>query len=164
MSPWGDIFTLQLRGDKIIELRQSAPGCFPLAAPCDMFVGSYERCSVAVRTCPTCVTVLSPALVVAYSDNLECPGCKSHLTVWDGSRLLASIAGILAGVLVWQLTTSATEGALAWTLPVLYSFVGFGAVSAFVLMWSAELRLKPEEPVALPAVASSAQVGGGGHH
>ena len=122
---------------------------------------------MAVRTCPTCLTVLSPAQVVAYSDSLECPGCKSRLTVWDGSRFVAAIAGILAGILAWQLSSAGAEGALAWTIPVLYFFLALGAVSALVLMFTADLRLKPEEPAnsALATESAGSSHGGGsGHH
>lgn len=122
---------------------------------------------MAVRTCPTCLTVLSPARVVAYTDALECPGCKSRLTVWDGSRLIAAFAGILAGVLAWQLSSAGAEGVLVWTIPVLYSFLAFGAVSALVLMFTADLRLRPEEPAAAPLAAESAHSAhgaGSGHH
>jgi len=122
---------------------------------------------LAVRTCPTCLTVLSPARVVAYSDSLACPGCKSRLTVWDGSRLIAAFAGILAGVVAWQLSSAGVEAALAWTIPVLYSFLAFGGVSALVLMFTADLRLRPEEPAAAPMAAESAHSapgGAGSHH
>lgn len=121
---------------------------------------------MAVRRCPTCLTVLSPARVVTYSDNLECPGCKSPLTVWDGSRFLSAFAGILAGALVWRLSSRGAEGAFAWTIPVLFSFLAFGAVSALFLMCTADLRIRPEEPVAAPFAAESAgsSPGGGSHH
>jgi hypothetical protein len=124
---------------------------------------------MAVRTCPTCLTVLSPSQVVAYSDNLECPGCKSRLTVWDGSRFLAAFGGILAGVLAWRLSSASfnAQGFLAWTLPVLYSFLAFGAVSSVFLMGTADLRLRADEPAPLPLTAEaghSAQGGAVSHH
>ena len=115
------------------------------------------------------MTVLSPAQVVAYSDSLECPGCKSRLTVWDGSRFLAALGGILAGLLAWQFSSASfnPQGFLAWTLPVLYSFLAFGAVSSLLLMFTADLRLKPEEPAPLPLPSESAHGSPGGaaaHH
>ena len=104
---------------------------------------------------------------MAYSDTLECPGCKSRLTVWDGSRFLAAFGGILAGVLAWQLSSAGAEGALAWTIPVLYSFLAFGAVSSVLLMATADLRVRPEEPAAPPLAAEAAHSspgGASGHH
>ena len=122
---------------------------------------------MAVRRCPNCMAVISPMQVVAYSDALECPGCKSRLTVWDGSRLLAGFAGILAGVLAWQLTSARVDDFLGWTLPVLFSFLAFGAVSALFLMVTADLRFRQEPPaVATPAAAGASHDshGSGGHH
>lgn len=119
---------------------------------------------MAVRKCSSCLTAVPPGLVLAYSDNIVCPACQAELTIWNGSRLLASIAGILAGVLVWQLTSSATSGALAWTLPVLYSFLAFGAVSALVLMVIADLRPQLVQSTALPVMVQSVPTTGGGHH
>ena len=122
---------------------------------------------MTVRTCPNCQAVLSPAQVVAYSDNLECPSCKSRLTVWDGSRFLAAFGGILAGVLAWQLSSAGAEGALAWTIPVLYCFLAFGAVSSVLLMATADLRVGPEEPAALSLASEAAHSspgGASGHH
>jgi len=87
--------------------------------------------------------------------------------VWDGSRLVAAFAGILAGVLVWQLSSAGAQVALAWMIPVLYSFLAFGGVSALVLMFTADLRLKPDEPAAAPLVAGSPATSHGGgsvHH
>jgi hypothetical protein len=107
------------------------------------------------------MVAISPTQVVAYSYGLECPNCKSRLTVWDGSRLLAGFAGILAGVLAWQLTSERVEDFLGWTLPVLFSFLAFGAVSALFLMFTADLRFAPEPPVAADAGHGSH---GGGHH
>lgn len=122
---------------------------------------------MAVRTCPTCLTVLSPAQVTAYSDSLECPGCKSRLTVWDGSRFISAFAGIFAGVGIWRVSSAGAEGAFAWTIPVLYTFLVFGGVSALALMLIADLRVRPDEPAAAQVAAHSAagsHGGGGGHH
>ena len=119
---------------------------------------------MAVRKCPSCLTVVPAGLVLAYSDNIVCPTCKAELTIWNGSRLLASLAGVLAGVLVWQLTSSAISGALAWTLPVLYSFLAFGAVSALVLMVIADLRPQLIQSTALPVMVQPVPTTGGGHH
>jgi hypothetical protein len=87
--------------------------------------------------------------------------------VWDGSRFVAAFAGILASVVAWQVSSAGAEGALEWTIPVLYFFLAFGGVSALVLMFTADLRLRPEEPAAAPLAvesAPSAHGGGGSHH
>jgi hypothetical protein len=119
---------------------------------------------VAVRKCPSCQTVVPAELVVAYTDNVVCPACKAELTVSNSSRFLASLAGILAGILAWQLTSSATVGALAWTLPLLCSFLAFGVVSALVLMCVADLRPQPIESVVAPLASQPLHGTSGAHH
>jgi hypothetical protein len=120
---------------------------------------------MAVRRCPNCMAAISPMQVVAYSYGLECLSCKSRLTVWDGSRLLAGFAGVLAGVLAWQLTSARTDDFLGWTLPVLFSFLAFGAVSSLFLIFTADLRFAPEPPAGAPVAADAGHGSyGGGHH
>ncbi len=122
---------------------------------------------MAIRTCPNCLTVVSPADVVAFSDGMECPGCKKPLTVWDGSRLLASLAGILAGLLAWRLSypyAAAPGEVLGWAMPVVCAFLAFGATSAVVLMGTADLRLKPDEPPAAPPAHAGGHAHSSGSH
>ncbi len=122
---------------------------------------------MSMRTCPNCLTVVSPATVAVFSDEIECPGCKKSLTVWDGSRLLASLAGILAGWLAWQLSypyAAAPGEVLGWAMPVVYAFLAFGAVAAVVLMGTADLRLKPDAPPAAPQAAAEGHGHGSGTH
>jgi hypothetical protein len=122
---------------------------------------------MATRTCPNCLTVVSPATVVVFSDGMECPGCKRSLTVWDGSRLLASLAGILAGLLAWQLSypfAAAPDEVLGWAMPVVYAFLAFGAVASLVLMGTADLRLKPDEGTAAPLAPAGGHAHGSGSH
>jgi hypothetical protein len=113
---------------------------------------------MAVRTCPQCLTVISAAETLAYSNSIECSGCKKKLAVSDASRFLATLAGLLAAVLVWRLWGS-TAGMLGWVKPVLVGFFAFSIVTPVALAFLADLRLKPEEPVYDAASAS-----GHGHH
>jgi len=105
------------------------------------------------------MAVIPAAQAVAYSNAIECPGCRAQLEVSDGSRMLATLAGLLAGLLVWRLT-SGGEGTFAWVLPVFYSFLAYGVVSPLALMFLADLRLRPETPA--EAVGSSHAAAG--HH
>lgn len=113
---------------------------------------------MAVRTCPQCLTVIPAAETLAYSNSIECSGCKKKLAVCDASRFLATLVGLLAAVLVWRLW-GATDGMLGWVKPVLVGFFAFSIVAPVALAFLADLRLKPEEPayVATPAA-------GHGHH
>lgn len=121
---------------------------------------------MAIRICPQCMTMLSPGKVAASSDEIECPGCRKHLEVSLGSRMAATVLGLLAAVLVWRLTgrTVADDGTLGWVLPMVYAILALNIASAIFLMLTADLRIKPAEMGAegIPAAA----VGGHGidHH
>src|SRR5712692_10185037 len=109
---------------------------------------------MAVRRCPQCLTVVPSGHAVAYSDAIECPGCKAQLEVSAGSRWIATVAGLAAAVLVWRLTRT-SAGTLGWVLPVVYAFLALSAVSALALMFIADLRLKPAQSVAEPGHATA---------
>lgn len=117
---------------------------------------------MAARTCPQCLTVVSMGHAAAFTDEVACPGCKSTLEVAGASRHLAIWAGLLAGVLAWRLTAGG-EGTFAWVLPVVFSFLGYSVVAAIGTMVTADLRLRPPDPMA-GGMANSGQGHGGGHH
>jgi hypothetical protein len=100
------------------------------------------------------LTVVPAAQVLAYTDGMACPGCKRMLEVSNASRHLATLAGLAAAALVWWRTGAG--GTYGWVLPVVYSFLAFSMVAPVVLALLADLRNKPDEPVAAP-------VGAGGH-
>ena len=102
---------------------------------------------MAVRKCPQCLAVVSAGQAVAYTDRMECPGCKTLLEVSTGSRQLATLAGLLAAVLVWRLTAS-EEGMLGWALSVLYAILAFSVMAPLALMSFADLRVRPPDAVA----------------
>jgi hypothetical protein len=115
---------------------------------------------MAARKCPMCLKAVPPGTVVAYSDGMECPGCGRRLEVSLGSRYLASLAGIAAGVLAWR-QSDPSHGELGFAAAVLWAFLAYSAVAPLVLMIIADLRVKAEEPVAEPTQASAAAYG---HH
>lgn len=100
---------------------------------------------MGARCCPRCMAVVPAGHAVAYSNAIECPGCKAQLEVSDGSRHLATLAGLLAGVLVWRMTRGA-GGTLGWVLPMVCSILAYGVVAPLTLAAIADLRLKPETP------------------
>ena len=114
---------------------------------------------MAARKCPMCLKEVPMGYVVAYSDGMECPGCGQRLEVSLGSRYLASLAGIAAGVLAWRQSDPAS-GEMGFAAAVLWTFLACSAVAPLVLMLIADLRVKAEEPVAAVAPAG----GHGGHH
>jgi len=116
---------------------------------------------MAVRKCPQCLAVISAGHAVAYSDRLECPGCHAPLEVSAGSRMFATVAGLLAAALVWRLTAP-HGGMLGWVLSVVYAFLGYAVVSPLALMLMADLRNRAPEPVYETPQHSPGH--GGGHH
>jgi len=84
---------------------------------------------------------VSAGQVVAYSDSLECPGCKVQLEVSPGSRVLATTLGLVVAVLVWRLTRR-MGGTFGWVLPMVYAFFAFSVVAPLFLMTTADLVTK----------------------
>lgn len=120
---------------------------------------------MAIRMCPHCGNTVPPALVVAFSDGLECPHCQTRLQVTEGSRMIAATLGLIAGWIAW-LATRASTNILGFALPVLFSVLAFGIVSQLVLMFNAALRIAPVAPVfdSVPASHAPAHGHAGGHH
>ncbi len=113
---------------------------------------------MAARKCPMCLKAAPAGHVVAYSDGMECGGCGERLEVSLGSRYLASLAGIAAGVLAWRQSDPA-HGEMGFAAAVLWAFLAYSVVAPAALMIIADLRVKAEEPA-----QAAAQGQGGGHH
>lgn len=123
---------------------------------------------MAVRVCPHCKAEISAPEAAARSNDIECPKCGTRLEVAPGSRTISTLAGLVAGAIVWRLSAGSTSD-LGGVLPTLYAFLAFGIVSPLALMFTANLRNAPAVPVAEPAHAPSpaghgAGGHGGGHH
>jgi hypothetical protein len=103
---------------------------------------------MAVRTCPHCGTEIPALMAAARSNGLECPKCGALLEVAPGARTISSFAGLLAGLIAWELSRN-SDGILGGVLPTLYAFLAFGVVSPLVLMLAANFRNAPAEPAAL---------------
>lgn len=83
--------------------------------------------------------------VVAYSNDLVCPGCQKPLEISDFSRNLAAFAALAAAFLVWWLAGTSLwhdTSALGWVLPVVYSYFALSVVAPIALILLADLRLK----------------------
>ena len=123
---------------------------------------------MAIRMCPQCGKTVPATRVMALSDGMECPHCQTRLEVSNGSRMIATVAGLVAAWLVWRVTRDSTN-VLGFALPVLLSFLAFGIVSPLVLMFVASLRIAPAAPVFTPVAAhgghgQSVHDHAGGHH
>lgn len=122
-----------------------------------------------MRMCPQCGKTVPATRVIALSDDLECPHCQTRLEVANGSRIVATAVGLVAGWLVWRITRDSTN-ILGFALPVLLSFLAFGIVSPLVLMFTAALHTAPKAPVFEPVAAQGGHAqsvhghASGGHH
>ena len=113
---------------------------------------------MAVRQCPQCLARIPAGHAAAFTDTIECPGCKTQLEVSAGSRYLSTLAGLLAAVLVWRLTGN-PEGIIGPVLPMVYAFFALSIVSPLALILIADLRIREVTPAAEAAHAA----GGHGH-
>ena len=102
------------------------------------------------RQCPKCHATVPAGKIVAYSNDLVCPGCGSPLEISALSRNLSSFAGLGAGVIVWWLASShysQQPSALGWVWPVLFSYLALSLVAPLTLMGVAELEPRAVEDV-----------------
>jgi hypothetical protein len=118
---------------------------------------------VAIRRCPLCFERPPASQVVAYSNEINCPGCKARLEVSSGSRVLSTVAGLMAAAIAWNLLRG-SSGMLSWILPIVYAFLAFSAVAAVFMMTTADLRLKPAEPMLEPVPLESSHAPGAARH
>jgi hypothetical protein len=123
---------------------------------------------MAVRKCPSCLTTVRAGSVAAFSNDIECPGCRQPLEVSPLSRNIAVIAGLVAaaGVYRWAARPDVADSMLGWALAIVYAFLALSAVAPLVLMATADLRLKAASDVTLKVHADATVSHGptGAHH
>lgn len=119
---------------------------------------------MAARKCPYCLTVVPAGWVVAYSDDLVCPGCHRPLEIAPVSRDIAETAGLAAAAIAWHWAVRSWQAqtSLGWVLPIVYAFLALSIVSTLILMFSADLRLKADAPK--PAAVAAETGHGSPHH
>ena len=115
---------------------------------------------MSARQCPTCLTMLPAGSVVAYSNDLVCPGCQKPLEISGFSRNIASFAGLAAGAIVFFAASvhySYENNALGWVLPIVFSYLALSVVALVSLIALADLRMKSvEETLGAPHEAHAA--------
>jgi hypothetical protein len=102
---------------------------------------------VAARMCPDCLRNVPAGKVLAYSNDLVCTECGKSLEISALSRNIAAFTGLIAAVIVWWLASKHYAGdpwALAWVLPVVFSYFAFSIVTPLVLVLIADLEIKSE--------------------
>jgi hypothetical protein len=100
------------------------------------------------RKCPNCMATVPVRKFHRYSNDLECPSCKSPLEISALSRNISAFLGLAVAALVWKASSAhyaSAPGALGWAFPVLFSFLAWGVASALVLIPTGDLRLRPPE-------------------
>lgn len=122
---------------------------------------------MATRTCPHCLKELPATLLVAHSDDLECPHCGTLLEVRIGSRMPAIWIALAAAWVVWYVTRSSAGTAtdtIDWVLPEVYAILAFGIVAPLVLMFTGSLMIAPKIPVVEHSGNSAISAHGSGAH
>jgi len=100
---------------------------------------------LAARQCPNCLAIVSPGKVLAYSDDLVCPGCGKPLEISDLSRNVAMFIALAVAVLAWYFASvnfSNDDSALGWILPVVFSYMALSIAAPILLILFADLHLK----------------------
>jgi hypothetical protein len=123
---------------------------------------------MAVRKCPSCLTMVPAGRVAAFSNDIECPGCGQALEISPLSRNIAVIAGLVAaaGVYHWAARPDAADNVLGWVAAIVYAFLALSVVAPLVLMATADLRLKAASDITPRVHANETASHGptGGHH
>jgi hypothetical protein len=102
---------------------------------------------VAARMCPDCLRTVPAGKVLAYSNDLVCRDCGKPLDISALSRNIAAFAGLIVAVIVWWLASKHYAGdpwALAWVLPIVFSYFTFSIVTPLVLVLVADLEIKSD--------------------
>jgi hypothetical protein len=103
---------------------------------------------MAARVCPDCLQVVSVGSVLAYSNDLVCPNCAKPLKISLLSRYLAVFTGLIAAVVVWWAASrhyANDTWALAWVLPIVFSYFALSIVAPIMLALTADLQLRSIE-------------------
>ncbi|HKD62678.1 MAG TPA: hypothetical protein VKB40_01475 [Candidatus Acidoferrales bacterium] len=114
---------------------------------------------MAARVCPDCLHEVSVGKVLAYSNDLVCSNCSKPLEISLLSRYLAAFTGLIIAVVVWWAASkhyAHDSWALAWVLPVVFSYFALSIVAPLVLALIADLQIRSVEamPISHEVVAN----------
>jgi hypothetical protein len=96
------------------------------------------------------LNTVSASKVLAYSNDLTCTHCGKPLELSMLSRYLAAFAGLIAAAIVWWVASRRYANdpwALAWVLPIVFSYFALSIVAPLVLALTADLQLRAAEAV-----------------
>jgi hypothetical protein len=106
--------------------------------------------------------VVTVGRVLAYSNDIVCPNCAKPLEISLLSRYLSVFAGLIAAVAVWWAASkhyANDSWALAWVLPIVFSYFALSIVAPVVLALAADLQVR-----SVDAAPISHEVTSGSHH
>jgi hypothetical protein len=109
---------------------------------------SNREVLVSARICPECMHTLPVGKVLAYSNEMICENCGKPVEISEGSRYLASFAALIVAIIVWWAASKRYANdswALAWVLPIVFSYFAFSLVAPIVLALAADLRFRTEQ-------------------
>ncbi len=93
------------------------------------------------RACPLCFAKIAPSRVLSCSYEITCPTCHAPLELSRQSRLVDSLTGVLAALLVFHLPFPHTSA--NWILRLVAAFLAFGFGSILLLLFAADLVVRP---------------------
>ncbi len=104
------------------------------------------------HACPLCFAKVPRTLILTKTLEVDCPACHAELEVSRGSRVLASLMGVLAGFVAGPLG-GRVSGTAGWTLPIAAAVMAFGICAALVLFVFSELAVRPKiSPTVFPHI------------
>jgi uncharacterized paraquat-inducible protein A len=106
---------------------------------------------MANRGCPLCFVNLPPALLVARSDDFDCPSCHAELEVSRSSRVTASSLGLLVACSAVLLTGNAIPQS-AWAAAVPIAVLAFGFVAGLFIFLGARVSIRARDQHAFPQI------------
>ena len=115
---------------------------------------------MAARSCPECMQSVPAAKVLAYSNDLVCANCEKPLEVSMLSRYIAAFVGLIAAAAVWWVASKRYANdpwALAWLLPIVFSYFALSIVAPIVLALTADLQPRTAEAVSFHSETSAHQ-------
>jgi len=107
---------------------------------------------LVARACPECLHPVPVGHVLAYSNDIIYGNCGKPLEVSMLSRYIAAFVGLIAAVIVWWAASKRyahDSWALAWVLPIVFSYFAFSIVAPIVLALIGDLEPRTIETVAI---------------
>lgn len=101
------------------------------------------------RKCPNCMTAVPATKVLPYSNNIVCEPCNSRLEISGFSRNISAFVGLIVAFIVFRISAayySQIRSALGWLFPVLFAYLAYSIAAPVVLLFIADLQLRPFEP------------------